>query len=136
MTILRTGAAVVMLGLLAGCEPKFKPEGTLTIGGTPFVPASCHALGTELGIELISESGRRLTAVLPPAQLDAFRELKGPPHFTAYSPAGEPTVERDGCATLMLRGEGYHGAGKRAVSGQLSLACQAAQGALSFSGCF
>jgi hypothetical protein len=133
---LRAAAAFAMLCVLAGCRPEFKPEGTLTVGGTPFLPVQCHALGTQLGIELVSDSGRKIRLVLPPARLDAFREIKGEPHFTAESPVGEPPVEREACATLMLRGEGYHGEGKRAVSGQLSLACEAAQGELTFSGCF
>lgn len=134
--ILRVSGALTVLCVLTGCEPKFKPEGTLTVGDAAFVPVNCHALGTQLGIELISDTGRQLKLVLPWARLDAFREIRGEPHFTAESPVGEPPVERESCGTLLLRGEGYHGDGKRAVGGQLSLACEAGKGELSFTGCF
>ena len=125
----------MLLCVLSGCAPKFKPEGTLTLGGAPFVPVRCRVLGKELGVELSTSEGWTLDLVLPWARLNAFEEVKGEPHLVSQ-PIGGALVEADRCGSLLLRGEGYHGEGKRAVSGQLSLSCEAARGELTFSGCF
>jgi hypothetical protein len=126
---------LALLGALSGCRPQFKPEGALTVAGAAFVPVRCRALGQELGVELATAEGAMLTLVLPWSRLDAFREVKGEPHLV-FQPVGAAAVEAERCGTLMLRGEGYHGEGKRAASGQLSLSCEAGKGELSFSGCF
>jgi hypothetical protein len=133
-----TLAFLSLLVALVGCEPKFEPSGSLTIDGAPFQPTLCQVLAGETGIELTDAAGARLKLTLPPVTLEAFREIGGTPSAT-FEASGKAVVTSASCGTLKLRGEGYHGSGKRAASGALSLSCTGpltATGTLSFTGCF
>lgn len=130
----------VLLLACAGCQPTFESEGTLTVGGTTFRPVACHVLAPRAtGVALNDSEGRSLELTLPPAILDAWRELRGTPS-TALTLPGQPPTDLGPCGLLTLEGEGYHGQGKRAASGTASLDCAvgaaAVQGTLTFSGCF
>jgi hypothetical protein len=56
-----------------------------------------------------------------------------------WSAPGRAPAPLGPCGSLTMRGEGYHGSGKRAASGRLSLSCRgevAISGDIDFSGCF
>lgn len=126
--------AIAVIAALAGCQPKFESKGSLAIDdGTELRPVSCTVMpGT--GIELEDAQHARLRLTIPPVVIDAFREQRFTPDVR-YEPAGKAPRSFDKCGTLVLRGEGYHGSGKRAVSGTLSAPCLA-KGEVTFSGCF
>lgn len=126
-------AAPLALSLIA-CAPKFKSEGSLTVGGAPFAPASCRVMAESFGVEL-SAGAARVELTLPPRNLNAFQEVNGTPHVR-IAPAGQAVRDLGSCGSLILKGEGYHGDGRRAVSGHVSLACPDASGELDFTGCF
>ena len=135
---------VAVVGLPAGiaaafgaCEPEFRPEGSLTIDGEPFAPTVCRVLTNATGVELRDAASNRLELTMPPAQVAAFAEVTGAARARLIR-TGQAPVELGECGTLRLRGQGYHGQGKRALSGTATLACGggATGGELSFSGCF
>jgi hypothetical protein len=129
----------VVCVLCNGCEPTFAPTGSLAIDGAPFTPTTCHVLVRATGIELVDAGGTRVELDLPPATLRAFEDVGGTPSVTIDRGAGRPAVSMSTCGTMTLTGEGYHGSGKRAASGRMSLDCAGAasvEGELSFSGCF
>lgn len=123
--------------LALACQPKFEPKGSLTIDGAAFSPTSCQVLSGHSSIELADAKGARLGLSLPPQNLNAFQDISGTPSASYTAPGGQ-TVELGACGSLTLTGEGYHGSGKRAASGKMSLSCASPKvaGELSFSGCF
>jgi hypothetical protein len=123
---------------LAGCQPTFKSEGSVTLDGAPFRPSACHTLATG-GIELLEQGGGRLVLTIPPTRLEAMQEFTETPLVRLEPGSGRPAVELGGCGALVLHGEGYHAEGRRAAGGQVSFNCAhgaALQGELSFTGCF
>jgi len=125
------------IAFACACQPTFEPAGSLSIDGATFTPTACRVL-TRGGIELSDASGARLELSLPPARLEAFKDLSGSP-IARYTPSGRSAVELGACGSLTLTGEGYHGSGKRAASGTTSLDCSGGvtlKGDLSFTGCF
>lgn len=124
--------------LTAACEPKFKSRGALTIQGETFQPTSCQVTLAPGGITLGNADGAQLALVIPPTRVDAFRSYSFTPTVTFQARQDAPGRALGTCGTLTLRGEGYHGYGKRAVSGRVSLVCSggATSGYLEFSGCF
>lgn len=128
---------LALTALVCACAPTFKPTGSLTIDGASFTPVRCQVL-TRGGIELADARGARLELSLPPARLDAWKDISGNPTAT-YAPSGGTAVVLGACGSLTLTGEGYHGSGKRAASGTMSLDCAGGvtvKGDLSFTGCF
>lgn len=131
--------ALVAALLLGGCEPDFVPTGTVTVDGVSFLPDDCRVLTCPTGIELRETGGGRLRLGLPPQRLDAFREISGRPTVSYFTRAGGPAREFGTCGSLTLTGEGYHGGGRRAASGRVTLDCSGpprVTGSLSFTGCF
>lgn len=124
--------------LTTACEPEFNSRGTLTIHGKTFQPTSCQVMLAPGGITLQDADGAQLELVIPPTRVDAFRSYTFTPTVTFHAGQNAPERALGTCGTLTLRGQGYHGSGKRAVSGRLSLACSggATSGYLEFSGCF
>jgi hypothetical protein len=138
MRSLRVGIALGAL-LCVGCEPTFKSDpGTVTIDGLSFRPTSCHVVQGG-GVALSTSTGDALELVALTKYMDFNDQVTLLPR-ARYSPRGGTPVELGECGTLTLRGEGYHGKGKRAVSGQASLSCTAGttivKGDLTFTGCF
>lgn len=142
---LRRDAAFVLLALgcllAPGCQPTFEPApgGSLSIAAAAFQPTTCHVLETGTGIELLDATGRRLELTLPPAQLEAFREIRGVPTVNVRNGASAQNVEIGLCGSLALRGEGYHAPTKRAAGGHIQLSCVGTvpvRGQLDFEGCF
>ena len=135
-----TRIAIVLLEIGAvGCEPTFKSQGTLLIQDADFRPISCHVLVEDFGIALQDAPGARLELSLPPARLDAWRSVSGVPRARFMPSNNARVLDPGACGTLTLTGEGYHGQGKRAVSGQVSLSCSGevtVRGDFTFSGCF
>ena len=129
---------LVALGLCAvACRPKFEPSGSLTIDAMSYEPTTCHVL-TSGGIVFQNASGSRLELSIPPTRIDAFRDIDVTPSARWVVP-GKPPVELGPCGAMRLTGEGYHGSGKRAVSGRATLACSGdvdVKGSLAFTGCF
>ncbi|MEI7894113.1 MAG: hypothetical protein WCI05_13555 [Myxococcales bacterium] len=138
--MLLSNLAVLALAATAGCAPTFDAQGSLSINGEPFEPVSCRVLaGTKGGIELTDKRGARLSLALPPAHLNAWREISGVPQVSYDPGAGERPIDLGRCGSVTLRGEGYHGQGKRAANGHLELACSGAvsiKGELRWTGCF
>ena len=131
-------AALLVATSVVGCKPKYEATGALSIGDAAFATTACHVRTDATGIELLDAAGSRVQLTLPPARLEAFREMQGTAEVR-YEPRGKPAVDLGRCGTLLLRGEGYHEPSRRAASGRLSLACSgnaAASGELSFAGCF
>lgn len=129
--------ALMLAVTVGGCRPVFEGTGTLVVGGVPFNPTACHVLTTG-GIELLDVAGRRLVLTIPAQVLDAWKEIRVTPRV-AWQPGPGAAVDLGACSSLLLRGEGYHGEGRRAASGQVTLTCPgetAAGGELRFSGCF
>ncbi len=131
---------IVFALFVSACEPKFKAQGAFALEDAVFTPTACHVLAPRAtGVELTDVTGARLELVLPPMTLEAFTELKGTPG-AVLTTSGEAPIDLGPCGTLTLKGEGYHGGGKRAASGSASLACSAGSahvmGTLTFSGCF
>lgn len=123
---------------LLGCEPTFSSEGSLSIDDAEFIPVRCHVLTGATGIELEDASSTRLSLTLPLTRLDAFKETSGAPR-ARYDVAGKAPITFGPCGSLTMRGEGYHGGGKRAASGKLTFACAGgakASGEVVFRGCF
>jgi len=119
------------------CEPKFEPSGSLTVDSMSFEPSICHVL-TSGGIVLENSSGSRLQLSMPPTRIDAFKDIVTTPD-ARWQTAARPPVELGTCGSMTLTGEGYHGSGKRAVSGRLTLSCSGdvtVKGSLAFTGCF
>lgn len=134
------GVAVATVFGSTACRPTFESQGTVTIDGTAFAPKDCRVLAPRAtGVALGDSTGRWLTLALPPMTLKAWRQIDGTPSAALTRP-GQPDVELGPCGVLTLRGEGYHGEGKRAASGNAALECSAAgaevKGVLSFTGCF
>ena len=122
-----------------GCEPTFKPNGSLMIQDRDFEPVACHVLVNCFGFVLQNAAGVRLEMRLPPAILNAWQSVRGVPEVRFVPSAGAPAVNLGACGMLTLTGQGYHGGGKRAASGHLSLSCSGGmvvKGDLTFSGCF
>lgn len=120
----------------AACEPTFESRGALTIAGAPFDPTACRVLTAPPGVELRDASGARLEVTLPRARVDAFREAHGSAGALYRAAVDGRAVDLSGCATLSIRGEGYHASGRRALSGGATFACPRASGRVTFSGCF
>ncbi|MBI2377008.1 MAG: hypothetical protein HYV07_23610 [Deltaproteobacteria bacterium] len=123
--------------LLASCAPKFEGSGKLHAGGDELHPSLCRVLVQATGIELSDDFGSKLKVTIPPARIEAFREITGPASIS-YDGRGGHSVAPS-CGTLSLRGQGYHGGGRRAASGKLSLSCSgppAVAGDFEFEGCF
>lgn len=120
--------------LLAACAPKFEPKGSLAIDdGTTFAPVSCTVVpGT--GLELEDAQHDKLRLAVPNVVIGAFEEKKVTSDVR-YEAAGKPPRMGPACGALTLKGEGYHGAGKRAVSGSFGASC-IGTGEVSFTGCF
>lgn len=138
MRLLPTGVLAALA--LTGCRPTFSAQGTLAVDGVPFGPTACRVLAPRAtGVHLSDGAGWTLAIDLPPQRVDAWREVRGVPRVRS-TPPGKPTQEFGQCGELHLEGEGYHGAGKRAVRGRVELDCHGAgatvQGLLNFSGCF
>ncbi len=132
---MRRGFVVALL--LAGCAPNFEPHGSVRIDGVPFEPVKCHVLPSG-GIQLYDAVGQKLELALPPMRLDAFRQIRGTPSAT-FLKSGAPGVSVGACGELVLTGEGYHGGGRRAASGSVSLDCAGpprVEARLEFQGCF
>ena len=122
-----------------GCEPRFKPNGSLMIQDRDFEPVACHVLVNCFGIVLQNAAGARLEMRLPPAVLNAWRSISGVPEVRFTPSAGATPLNLGACGMLTLTGEGYHGQGKRAASAHASLSCSGGvtvKGNLTFSGCF
>jgi hypothetical protein len=133
--ILAVLAAPVLFG--TACQPEFEPTGSLMVDSMRFEPTACHVL-TCGGIVLQNASGSRLELSIPPTRIDAFEDIATNPSAKWVAP-GKPAVELGPCGSMTLTGEGYHGSGKRAVSGRATLSCTkdvSVVGSLSFSGCF
>jgi len=128
----RACSAVAWL-VLSGCQPTFEATGALTVNGESFTPAKCRAMSEATGIEVVTPSGGTVQLTLPPQTVKAFETVRGD---VTVTPGGDGPRPSSPCGTLELRGEGYHGGGRRAVSGKVSLRCEQAQGELTFSGCF
>jgi hypothetical protein len=130
--------SLALLTLAASaCQPKFEPSGSLTIDSMRYEPTTCHVL-TSGGIVLQNATGSRLELSMPPARIDAFRDIDITPRAKWVVPGKRP-VELGPCGSMTLTGEGYHGSGKRAVSGRATLDCSgdvSVKGSLSFTGCF
>jgi hypothetical protein len=125
-----------LVALVAGCAPKFEPKGTVSVHGVPFHPTTCHLLGTPTGVVLIDADDARLELALSPSRLEMGQITTGAPHVTFTDPHAA-TRDLGRCGSLELMGEGYHGDGKRAVSGHAHLACADGTDAdLEFTGCF
>lgn len=132
------GLAMATLAL-AGCAPKLKRSGKLWVDGLEYKPDTCHVLTDRTGIQLVDVTGVRLELALPPARLDFMSEISGTPHVTYVGGPAKPMLDLGTCGTLTMRGEGYHGSGRRAASGRMSLVCSGAasvSGELTFEGCF
>jgi hypothetical protein len=128
-----------VLVVATGCKPRFEHTGNLTVGGTAFHPVGCHVRNSCTGIDLVDHDGRRLELTLPPQTLRAWESIGGTAHVRWISGPVASSIDLGPCGMLTLRGQGYHGDGKRAASGHLSLACASApsaKGALDLSGCF
>ena len=71
--------------------------------------------------------------------LRAWEAISGAPSAALTLP-GEAPINLGPRGTLTLKGEGYHGEGKRVARGPASLECNAGRstvnGDLSFTGCF
>jgi hypothetical protein len=133
-----TCPATALLLVLVGCRPAFEATGTLSIDGVPWRPNECHVLTRCTGIELVDAQHRRIELTMRPQALNAWRRISGSANVR-WSDAGRAPSELGQCGDLTMRGEGYHGDGKRAASGRVSFACTGkvvARGALDFSGCF
>jgi hypothetical protein len=127
------------VAMAAGCTPTFEPKGTLWIERAPFHPIACHVLTCGTGIELRDANHNRLEIRIPPQTLNAWQTIGGSATARWIAGSSGATVDLGSCGSLTLRGEGYHGSGRRAASGHVSLSCSgtvAAAGALDFSGCF
>jgi hypothetical protein len=136
---IRTFLIASMILAAAGCKPTFEPTGTMSIGGAPFHPTACHVLTCETGVELIDPNRGRLELTLPPQPLKAWQTIGGGASARWIAGSNSAPVGLGACASLTMRGEGYHGSGRRAASGHASLSCTgavAAAGTLDFSGCF
>ncbi len=136
---IRTVPIFFLVAAMSGCKPTFKQSGSIRVDGAPFQPIACHVLTRCQGIELINEVADRLELTLPPARLEAWRELKGTPGLRYLPGAGKTPVDLGTCGSLTLTGEGYHEPRGRAASGSISLSCSGAvtvRGDLEFSGCF
>jgi hypothetical protein len=130
-------ALALSAGFGTACQPKFERSGSLTVDSMSFEPSTCHVL-TSGGIVLENASGSRLQLSMPPTRIDAFKDIVVTP-AAQWQTKVRPLVELGPCGTMTLTGEGYHGSGKRAVSGRLALDCAgevSVKGSLSFSGCF
>jgi hypothetical protein len=135
----RTFVIASMILAAAACTPTFEPKGTLWIERAPFHPIACHVLTCGTGIELRDAGRNRLEIRIPPQTLNAWQTIGGSATARWIAGSNGNTVELGSCASLTLRGEGYHGSGRRAASGRVSLSCSGAVtagGALDFSGCF
>jgi hypothetical protein len=139
MSLRLAALSILLLGSAVGCKPTFEIKtGALEVAGKPFAPSACHVLTCPGGIELLDSVGARLELALPPARLDAWRDIGGVARVR-LAPAGEPETDLGSCGSAILTGEGYHGEGRRAASGKVSLECHGpptAQGVLAFTGCF
>jgi hypothetical protein len=130
----------LVLVACAGCRPTFKADGTLVVNGATFRPVACQVLAPRAtGVGLTDSKGNQLELMLPPMTLRAWEAISGAPSVALTLP-GEASVNLGLCGTLTLKGEGYHGEGKRAASGTASLECSAGRstvrGDLTFTGCF
>jgi hypothetical protein len=118
--------------------PRFQARGALTLDGAPFQPTSCSALRGKAGVRLASDGGAALTIALPVAPPGAFQTVSGVPRVSVDLAPG-PAADLGTCGQASLRGEGWHGEGKRAAGGHLALDCGGAHrvtGDLEISGCF
>jgi hypothetical protein len=139
----RRAAAILPVTLVlasSGCQPTFEPKGSLTVRGAPFAPVSCEVLAScDSGIALRDVQGNQLSLKLPPQTLRAWERIEGTPR-AELTMSGRPPIDLGPCGQLALSGEGYHGDGKRAASGTMSLECSSrdaqVRGTLRFSGCF
>jgi hypothetical protein len=123
-------ALVLVAGGCLGCTPKFRAEGSLTIGGVAFSPVVCHVLAPRVaGIEMVDAAGNRMELLLPHAVLAASERISGIPEVTYGVREGAGT-KLGSCGTLSLDLGGAHGA----ASGVVRLDC-GAKGDLSFTGC-
>lgn len=133
------GASLIALSaLVCACEPVFeRKSGSLTVDGASFVPTRCQVRPSG-GLELADAGGARLLLALPPETLNPWRDVSGVPMATYTAPGGT-VAELGSCGRLTLTGEGYHGGGRRAASGTMSLRCGPSplvSGEFTFSGCF
>lgn len=136
LAIASTALAVTMA---TGCQPTFEPTGTLWVERAPFHPIACHVLTCGTGIELLDPNRGRLEIRIAPQTLNAWRTIGGSATVRWIAGSSGTPAELGSCASLTLRGEGYHAAGRRAASGRVSLSCAgtvAAGGALDFGGCY
>lgn len=133
-SVLALGAAVLALG----CQPELTSKGSLSVDGVAFAPTVCQVVAGRTAIELGDGKGTLLELSLPPARLDAFKDVSGTPNAKLTRPGGT-SADLGACGSLTLTGEGYHGSGKRAASGHATLSCGSTpkvEGELSFTGCF
>jgi hypothetical protein len=131
-------AAVVALGLVGACRPTFEARASLMLDGATWQPRECHVQSRCTGIELVDDRQRRLELTIPPQTLFAWQQIGGAAQVR-WLEAGRPPVGLGACGSLTLRGQGYHGAGKRAASGQALVDCRgpvAVRGDIDFVGCF
>lgn len=143
MTQLRSLAFLPALAMSSsllslGCEPELTAKGSLSVDGVAFTPTVCQVIAGRTAIELGDGKGTLLELSLPPARLDAFKDVSGTPSAKLTRPGGT-SADLGACGSLTLTGEGYHGSGKRAASGHTTLSCGSApkvEGELSFTGCF
>lgn len=125
--------AMIALGAsTSGCKPKYSGTGSISTEAGPFRPSACHLMGARAtGIELVDDAGTRIEVTLPPSRLDYNQEIEG----KASVAIGPRAL--GACATLKMRGEGYHDARGRAASGHVSFACgNDLRGDLDYAGCF
>jgi hypothetical protein len=134
--------ASIALVFAASCAPTFDAQSALVIDGAPYQPTACqvHA-GAYGGVTFIDAHGARLTLALPPQRLDFAGEIGGTPEVRWEPQTNEikPALEVGTCGSVTLRGEGYHGQGRRAASGHATLGCTAGakiSGEIRWSGCF
>jgi hypothetical protein len=137
------GSALFALVAIGGCAPTFDTEkSSLTVDGEVFRPTACQVhVGAHGGVTFTDGNGGRLTLALPPQHLDYAKEINGTPEVQWEAPSTQtkPAVEVGSCGALTLRGEGYHGQGKRAASGHATLSCERGAkivGEIRWSGCF
>ncbi len=103
--------------------PRFKHTGTITVDDTPFEPVACKAItGSLAGVDLYDARGARLTLLLTGVSVRVWANVDGTPRVT-YAAPGTAPVDIGTCGSLTIRGGGYHGQNKRAVSGHASLSC-------------
>ncbi len=118
--------------------PRFTHKGTMKVDEAPFEPTGCSVLGSQTGIELVDARGARLRMLVPGQQVRLWTAQTGTPRVT-WQPPGSAPVDIGTCGTLTVEGGGYHGQGKRAVSGHAAVSCSGPTPVwadLDFDGCF